>query len=77
VRKVKTGVETIDLFAFLTTEPNGVVAAVHEKAMPVLLTTQDEVETWLTAPWPEAKALQRQSRDDALVRVTALEKMGA
>ena len=69
VRKVRTGLETLDLFAFLTTEPNGVVAPIHQKAMPVLLTTQGEVETWLTAPWPEANVLQRPLPDDMLTLV--------
>ena len=59
VRKVRDGLVTTDLFAFLTTEPNDVVGSIHTKAMPVILTTPDEVETWLTAPWGEAKKLQR------------------
>ncbi|TDR95308.1 SOS response-associated peptidase, partial [Enterovirga rhinocerotis] len=42
VRKVKTGPETIDLFAFLTTEPSEPVASIHPKAMPVILTTEAE-----------------------------------
>lgn len=46
-------------FAFFTTEPNDVVGAVHPKAMPVILKTGDEQATWLTAPWSEAKALQK------------------
>jgi putative SOS response-associated peptidase YedK len=35
VRKVKEGQTTNDLFAFLTTEPNAIVAPIHPKAMPV------------------------------------------
>lgn len=69
VRKVRDGLTTLDLFGFLTTEPNGIVAPIHQKAMPVILTTQDDVETWLTAPWEEAKALQRPCPDDQLVIV--------
>ena len=67
VRKVKEGEITVDLYGFLTTEPNGIVGPIHQKAMPVILRNQDEVETWLTAPWAEAKALQRPLPDDELV----------
>jgi hypothetical protein len=35
VRKAKEGEVTADLYAFLTTEPNSVVAPIHPKAMPV------------------------------------------
>ena len=45
--------------AFLTTEPNAEVGAIHPKAMPVVLTTPEEVETWMTAPPDEALKLQR------------------
>ena len=34
VRKVKEGETTNNLFAFLTTEPNAEVGAIHPKAMP-------------------------------------------
>ena len=66
VRKVKEGETTNDLFAFLTTEPNAVVAPIHPKAMPVILTRPDEIEAWLVAPTAEVLKLQRPLPDDAL-----------
>jgi len=56
------------LFSFLTCEPNGVVAPIHPKAMPVIIAPED-ARTWLTAPAAEALALQRSATDDALVLV--------
>src|SRR6266699_2105928 len=66
VRKVKEGETTNDLFAFLTTEPNAEVGVIHPKAMPVILTTPDEVETWMTAPPDEVLKLQRPLSDGSL-----------
>jgi putative SOS response-associated peptidase YedK len=51
------GETTDDLFGFLTTEPNDVVAPIHAKAMPVILTKPEEIETWMTAPAGEALKL--------------------
>lgn len=43
-------------FAFLTTDPNPLVEAVHPKAMPVILHPEDH-DVWLTADWADAKRL--------------------
>ncbi len=66
VRKIRTGVETIDLFAFLTCKPNAEVEAIHPKAMPVILTEDWELEQWMLSRWEEAKTLQRPLPDGAL-----------
>lgn len=58
-RKVKDGVTCDDLYAFLTTDANDEVKAVHPKAMPVILRTPEEVEAWLTVPPAEALEMQK------------------
>ena len=66
VRKVREGEGAHELFGFLTCEPNAIVRPIHSKAMPVLLTCREEVETWLTAPVEEAIKLQRPLPDEEL-----------
>jgi putative SOS response-associated peptidase YedK len=74
VRKKAEGEMEHRLFSFLTCEANGVVAPIHPKAMPVILTTPDQIDTWLTAPTEIALQLQRPLPDDALTIVTRGER---
>ena len=74
VRKVKEGETTNDIFAILTTEPNKEVGAIHPKAMPVILTTLQEIDLWMTGPAEDALRLQRPLADGALNIVARGEK---
>jgi putative SOS response-associated peptidase YedK len=50
----------LDVYAFMTTTPNALVATVNHERMPVLLTRPEEFETWMRGPAPEAMALARE-----------------
>jgi putative SOS response-associated peptidase YedK len=49
LRKVRDGEATNDLFAFLTTEPNVIGAPIRTKGMPVILATQEEIDSRMSA----------------------------
>jgi len=55
-----------NLYAFLTTEPNAVVAPIHPKAMPVILTTPEECERWMGGG-EESLDLQRPLADNMVI----------
>lgn len=54
------------VMVFLTTDPNAVVAPIHSKAMPVILTEEAHFETWLRGPAEEARKLQTPYPADAM-----------
>jgi putative SOS response-associated peptidase YedK len=65
------------LFSIMTTEPNAVVEPIHEKAMPVMLMTPDDVEQWLREGTVEdALKMQKPAPDDAVV-IRPVEKKAA
>ena len=66
VRKIKTGPETFDLFAFLTTDSAEPVKTCHRDTMPLILTTEEKRDVWMRAQWDEAKALHRRLAADTL-----------
>ncbi len=55
-----------ELFTILTTAANDVVKPVHQKAMPVVLTSEADLEAWLTAPPEDALKLQKPAPDHAV-----------
>ena len=75
VRKVKTGEENCDLFGFLTTDSAEPVADYHSKAMPVILTTEEERALWLSdLQWERVRHLQRPLDAGALTVVAMGER---
>lgn len=76
VRKKEDGEHR--LYSFLTTQANDVVGPVHAKAMPVLLTKEEEFEAWITAPTDDALKLQRPlPNEDMLVVARGARSDGA
>lgn len=69
VRKVSEGTTTNDLYGFLTIKANAEVGAIHDKAMPVILRTEEERDLWMSGTWADVQHLQRPLPDDSLVVV--------
>ena len=49
----------VDVYAFMTTEPNALTRSINHERMPVLLAGEEACETWLKGTPEEAYALAR------------------
>jgi putative SOS response-associated peptidase YedK len=58
----------LDVYSFLTTTPNALTVSINHERMPVLLSSEDQFETWLSGEPAEAFALAK-SFDPALMRI--------
>lgn len=77
IRKGGDSVE-VDVFAFMTTVPNGLVATVNHERMPVILTDEAEFATWLTGTTADALGLVRSYPAERMRQVkTGYEKADA
>ena len=58
----------VEVYSFLTTAPNELTRSINHERMPVLLSSEDEFETWLSGTPIEAFGLVK-SFDPALMRI--------
>lgn len=65
--KTKPDVGQHTLYSFLTTDAAEVVRPIHDKATPLILSTKEEIETWLTGTAEEALALQKPAKPGVIV----------
>jgi putative SOS response-associated peptidase YedK len=56
----------IETYSFLTTTPNPLVAKINHERMPVLLTREEDFDTWLQGSPDEAMALAREYPADQM-----------
>jgi putative SOS response-associated peptidase YedK len=59
VKKDGPSVE-VDVYSFITTMPNSLVGSINHERMPVLLSTDEEFETWMKGTADEAFELIRE-----------------
>jgi putative SOS response-associated peptidase YedK len=65
---IKKGGENVDLdvYSFMTTQPNAATSSINHERSPVLLTTDEQQDAWLLGTHVEAAALVRPISGDIL-----------
>jgi putative SOS response-associated peptidase YedK len=58
----------LDVYSFMTTAPNALTDSINHERMPVLLSEEEDFETWLSGTPAEAFALAR-SFDPGAMRI--------
>ncbi|MGE0700252.1 MAG: SOS response-associated peptidase family protein, partial [Hyphomicrobiaceae bacterium] len=61
----------LDVFAFMTTTPNALVATINHERMPVILASDEARATWLSGSPDEAFALAREHPPEGMRIVQA------
>ena len=56
----------IETYSFLTTTPNPLVATINHERMPVLLTREEEFETWLSGSPDDALGVAHEYEPDQM-----------
>jgi putative SOS response-associated peptidase YedK len=56
----------LDVYSFMTTTPNALVGTINHERMPVLLSTDEEYETWMTGTPDEAFSLMKEYPPDKM-----------
>jgi putative SOS response-associated peptidase YedK len=56
----------LEVYAFMTTEPNELTVSINHERMPVLLSEPEQFDTWLNGSQQEAFALARSYPAEAM-----------
>ena len=61
----------LEVYAFLTTTPNSLVATINHERMPVLLTREEQFATWLQFPPGQMRIVQEGFKKEDLLSIAA------